>query len=224
MAREFGDQTTMRRVGKALAKMSNGRNFDGGGGDLDEFGYFFRFGEAFPRGQESALLMLADIMDGGDWFEAFRLRDTSRFSAPTVEGVAYPDLGVSAACNDEQTGVLNVHTYAATRRLRGEPTRFRVARLPDARTVTVKRNGETFGGWRALNEHEIEIDAAIDTHRYEIHTGYRSASVQTMALSEPRAAASGSSSRRASTPIEIISATRAVAAGAASCPCCAGVI
>jgi hypothetical protein len=158
MAREFDDQTTRRRVGKALAKFSNGRFFDAsGGGDLDEFAYFFRFQDAFPRGQESALLMLADVMDCGEWFEAFQPRDRSRFSAPTIEGIEYPRMGVSIAANDEQTGVLTVHTYAATKRLRGEPTRFRVTMLPDAGSVVVRRDGDSYGAWRAVAANEIVI-------------------------------------------------------------------
>jgi hypothetical protein len=224
LAREFGDETTMRRVGKALGKMSNGRFFDGGGGgDADEFGYFFRFGEAFPRGQESALLMLADVMEGGEWFDAFKPADQTKFAAPTVEGIDYPELGVCVAYNDDQSGILNVQTYAATQRLRGGSTRFRVAMLPDAGSVSVRRDGTAFGAWRALNPHEIEIDTVIDAHRYEIHTGYRRAkSVQRSSATELRSDSSRAFSRmRATSPIEILSATRAVASGVASCPCCA---
>ena len=218
LAREFGDETTMRRTRKALAKFSNGRFFDAGGGnDLDDFGYFFRFEDAFPRGQESALLMLADIMDGGEWFDAFKPRDRLRFTAPTVEGVDFPNVGVSVAYNDERSSVLNVCTYAATKSRRGEPTRFRITQLPNPGTASVRRDGEAYGAWRVVGANEIEIDAMTDTHQFEIQTGYRGSGERLVTTTrvvtdEPR---------RPTSPIEIFSATRAVAAGVAACPCCA---
>src|SRR5262249_61316589 len=73
MAREYGDHTTARRLGKKLARQENARFFDASGGDdEDEYGYFFRYAEPYPRGQESALYMLRHLLDGeGEWGRAF---------------------------------------------------------------------------------------------------------------------------------------------------------
>ncbi len=84
MARELGDHSTERRLARKLRRFENGRWF----GDGDEYGYFFRYGEDWPRGQESALLMLRELLDGeGAWWRAFNESDAEKFAAPTVEGV-----------------------------------------------------------------------------------------------------------------------------------------
>jgi hypothetical protein len=94
--------------------------------------------------------------------------------------------------------------------------------LPDAGAVTVRRDGESFGAWRGLSAREIELDAVIDAHRYEIHNGYRGAdSVRAPATILSNSGPGTTRRRRASTPTDILSATHAVASGAASCPCCA---
>ena len=140
-----------------LDRKSEGRFFDGGDeGSPEEFGYFFRFGEAWPRGQESALYMLADVMDGGEWFAAFNQFDTDRYAAPTVEGVDFPRLGIAQARNDPVDGVLTVETYAASGAAAGEATRWRVSNLPDPEAVIVELDGRPFGDWRALDGGTIE--------------------------------------------------------------------
>src|SRR5215467_11549216 len=92
MAREYGDHTTARRLGRKLARHANARFFDYTGGvDEDEYGHFFRDGERYPRSQESALYRLKDLLDGeGEWARAFTKPDAEKFSAPTVTEVAYP--------------------------------------------------------------------------------------------------------------------------------------
>src|SRR6516165_4974456 len=72
MAREFGDDTTARRLGRKLASMENARFFDSDDGqDADEYGYFVKYGERYPRGQESALYMLKHLLDcEGEWGRA----------------------------------------------------------------------------------------------------------------------------------------------------------
>ena len=161
LAREFGDATTARRLGRALEKSTNGRFFNSlDDGEPEEFGYFYGYGERYPRGQESALYMLADIMDPGDWYAAFNQIDTDRHAAPTVEGIDFPKFGVRQAYNNLVEGVLTVETYAATRAASGESTRFRVTNLLDAQAVVVERNGQRFGGWRKLDQNSIEIPCA----------------------------------------------------------------
>ncbi len=232
MAREFGDHTTARRVEKKLAGFENGRFFDTdtdvdgrGTGDPDEFGFFFRYGEPHPRGQESALLMLRDLLDGeADWFHAFNGSYADKLLAPAVEDVDFPKLGLARAWNDESAGTLSLETYAATTRERGTPTRFRVVRLPDASAVSVLRDGAPYGQWRALGPDAIEIDSEVADHGFEIHTGYRSAAVRQRPErpAHPGAVVQGGGPAaprvRAS---DLATAGAAVVAGNLGCPCCA---
>lgn len=74
LAREFGDHTTERRLLRKLGRFENGRYFcsDDAGAE-DEFGYFFTFNERYPRGQESALLMLRELLGGEGELAAAKL-------------------------------------------------------------------------------------------------------------------------------------------------------
>jgi hypothetical protein len=221
LAREFGDHTTARRMGRTLEKQSNGRFFNSvGDGDPEEFGYYFSFGEPYPRGQESALYMLADIMDAGDWYGAFNDTDAERYAAPTVEGIDFPHFGVSRAQNDPSEGILAVETYAATRARTGTPTTWRVTNLPDTSSVLVECNGRSFGGWRAVSGSTIEISCSVADQTFKIRTGWKSPKG---ARETVPAATTAPRRRRAASvsPIEIVTAKSAIAAGASGCPCCA---
>ena len=217
LAREFGDHTTARRMGRALEKQSNGRFFNSlGDGDREEFGYYFNFEEQYPRGQESALYMLADIMDAGDWYAAFNDMDAERYSAPTVEGIDFPHFGVSRAQNDSSDSALTVQTYAATRARTGTQTKWRVTNLPHASSVLVELDGRSFGGWRAVDGSTIEITCTIADQIFRIRTGWMSAKrARETVATPPRRKRPSSVS-----PIEIVTAKRMIAAGASGCPCC----
>ncbi|HEV7733520.1 MAG TPA: hypothetical protein VGR62_15240 [Candidatus Binatia bacterium] len=225
MAREYGDHTTARRLGRKLAKQENARFFDStGGGDEDDYGHFFRYGEPYPRGQESALYMLKDLLDGeGEWSRAFNEPDTEKFSAPTVTGVAYPAMGFSVAWNDPVAAVLQLESYAATTSARGDATRFTVCKLPDASRVNVLRDGRAYGAWRLTDTDAIEIETEIGDHRFEIATGYRGPANGrdgTAAGSTVSArVATRSTVRSRTTVAEIVTAAASVSA---ACPCCAG--
>jgi hypothetical protein len=229
LAREYGDDTTARRLGKKLARMEGGRFFDGGGGsDADEFGYFFRYGEPWPRGQESALYLLKALLDGeGDWWRAFNEVDAEKHGAPTVTGCDYPRMGFAVAWNDAARGVLELESYAATSSARGEATRFRVERLPSAAGVRVLRDGAGYDAWRAVAEDAIEIETAIGDHRFEIATGWRGGAGARAAQPAGAGAsvrpAGGAGARARTGPIEIATAVASVARAASACPCCAGV-
>jgi hypothetical protein len=227
MAREFGDEPTARRLGKKLAAMENSRFFDAEGGtDEDEFGHFFGYRERYPRGQESALYMLKDLLDGeGDWGRAFNEPDTEQFSAPTVTDAEYPKLGFSVAWNDPARGVLLLESYVATSSARGDATRFSVRQLPDASRVQVRRDGDVYGSWRATGPDSIEIETKVGDHAFEITTGYRGAAAVAdggaSRAAEPRLA--GTTARLRTSMRDIVTAVSTVGAGAGSCPCCAGV-
>lgn len=221
MAREYGDHTTARRLGNKLARQEGGRFFDAtGGSDPDEYGYFFRYGEPYPRGQESALYMLQHLLDGeGDWGRAFTDVDPEVFSAPTVRDVEYPKLGFSVACNDRADGVLRLESYVASRGARGDTTRFVVCNLPNAARVQVLCDDRPHGGWRATSAYTIEVDTDVDEHRFEIATGYRGSSAAPEGESTTFQRTSSRVIRRAPAgAVEIASAVRSIAA----CPCCAG--
>jgi hypothetical protein len=226
LAREYGDETTARRLERKLARFDGGRFFDGGGGgDADEFGHFFRYGEPWPRGQESALYLLKDLLDGeGDWWRAFNEIDTAKFTAPTVAGCDYPRMGFATAWNDTERGVLVLESYAATASERGTATRFRVERLPSSAAVVVRRDGVDFGAWRAIGSEAVEIATEVGEHRYEILTGYRGSEAARAALpaAGARTAAAATAPRARTSAIEIATAVAVVSRGAGACPCCAG--
>ncbi len=164
--------------------------------------------------------MLADVMEGGEWFAAFNQFDTDRYAAPTVEGVDFPRLGIARAHNDPADGVLTVETYAASRAAAGEATRWRVSNLPDPESVIVELDGRPFGDWRALDGGTIEIESRIADQVFRLRTGWSPSSEARQAGSAPRPTRSARRSAPVS-PIEILTARSAVAAGAAGCPCCA---
>ena len=97
MARELGDQTAVARL-TAIAETEFEPRFFG---DHDErFGWFFHLHEAYPRGTQSAMMMVAEIGDQGNWTRAFEAPHLDKFDAPTVEGIDFPSLGVYQAWND----------------------------------------------------------------------------------------------------------------------------
>lgn len=237
LAREFGDQTTERRLARKLAGFERGRFFESDAvGEGDEFGFFFRYGERYPRGQESALLVLRELLHGeGAWERAFQRRDADRFAAPTVEGVEYPKLALAAAWNDAAAGVLRFETCVATRSERGAATKLRVAQLPAPAAALVTRDGDAYARFRTVAPDAIEIETEVADHCFEVHTGVRGprmpASERTRAPGAPpgapvagataeSAAAASAGARASLRPLELAAAGPALRGGA-GCPCCA---
>ncbi len=226
LAREFGDATTERRLLRKLASFENGRYFNAGDDSAqreheDEFGYFFKFGEAYPRGQESALLMLGDLIDSeGGWFDAFNESDAEKFEAPTVVGVDYPNLGLLRAENDEINGTLELETYVATGGMAGTPTRFRVTQLPDATRVSVLRDGSPFEGWTRLGPDSIEISADIAAARFSISTGYRSETRIPKAVRNVQGDTAAGIQAKSFAPVDLARMTVTLRSASLGCPCC----
>jgi hypothetical protein len=224
LAREFGDHTTARRLGRKLESMENARFFDSEDGqDTDEYGYFFKYGERYPRGQESALYMLKHLLDSeGEWGRAFNEVDNDKFAAPTVIGAEYPKMGFSVAWNDPERGVLQLESFTATSSARGDPTRFSVSNLPDARGVQVRRDDQIYQSWRASDSNSIEIETVVGDHRFEIVTGYRGAQPvrpeKTGSGAASPAASGGTIVRPRTTMTDIVTAVSTISA---TCPCCA---
>src|SRR5262249_42170318 len=124
-------------------------------------------------GQGSAMLMAAEIAGKGDWTRAFEGRHQDKYTAPTVEGIEFPSLGVSQAWNDPATGTMHVVTYAAAPEKRGSATRWRVTNLPSVANLTLRLNGQPFSRFVAVGSRTIELTTTIDANQFEIVTGYR---------------------------------------------------
>ena len=110
LAKEWGDDTTVVRLHDYAEAHFEPRAFGANG---DEFGWWFGFGEDWPRGQMSALMIMSEVGGPGAWRRLFREPNLSKFDAPTVEGVDFPSLGIAQAWNDPAEAVLHVETYAA---------------------------------------------------------------------------------------------------------------
>ena len=200
LAQELGDERVASRLRRVLEVVAEPRagsadGADGGADGLEEgeFGYFFGLGERYPRGQLSALLAAAEALSPGQWHRACNPtpNDAHRFSAPTVVGVPYPTLGVSAARNCDG-GVLRLGVYDPSQTIRGgggggsggggggseQRVVFRVEQVPaaagGARAVRVRCDGGPHpqGAWRYAGDGVIEIESGVGEHTFEIQTGY----------------------------------------------------
>ncbi len=176
LAAEFGDTATDRRLALYSEEHFEPKFFGADGG---EFGWWFRLGEPWPRGQLSALMMMAEVGGPGAWARLYRSPNLAKFSEPTVEGVEFPALGISRAWNDPATGVLQVETYAADRSRAGAATRFRVTGLADAASVTVRCDGQEHRRWRVTAPNAIEIESEVADRAFEIVTGRPAGAVVT---------------------------------------------
>ena len=170
MARELGDSVAVARLRDAAEREYNPRFF---GEYQEKFGWWFDFNEAYPRGQRSASMMVAEVGRGGEWLRAFEAPHMNKFTAPTVEGIDFPALGVYQAWNDPDGGALFVGTYAASPDRQGVSTSWRVTNLPNAADVFILCDGEPFDRFEVTGPNTIRLDATIDHHRYQIFTGYR---------------------------------------------------
>ena len=216
MAREMGDDVAYKRLREAAEREYEPRFF---GEHQEQFGWFFNNREGFPRGQGSAMLMAAEIGGPGDWTRAFEAPHLDKYTAPTVEGIEFPSLGVSQAWNDRATGTLHVVTYAAAPDKRGVATRWRVTNLPSSSNVTVRLNGQPFSQFSATGPRTIEITSTIDANQFEIVSGYRGDGTRVAAAeppAQPRAVASASLVASTGTD-DPGSGAPAVGPG---CPCC----
>ncbi len=213
MARELGDTVTEARL-RALAEVAFEPRFFGPDGD--RFGWWFRLGEAWPRGQLSSLMVLTELGEPGAWSRVFNQPNLAKFSEPTVSGVDYPLIGISQCWNDLDTGTLWVETYCATSARRGAPTAWRVTGLPDPRAVTVTMDDSEFGGWSVTGADSIEVRCDIDTHRFRIATGFTKDSKRIPAVAAGTRAPAASVTLA---PDVLTSAGMRLASGS-GCSCC----
>ena len=168
---EFGDTVVTNRLEPHVMAAAEGKQFD-----TNQFGYFFHLGEDWPRGQMSSLLMCASVMAAGDWQRAFaNAHDRSRFHAPTVLDVDYPNIGVSRAFNVEASQSLVVSFYLCDGKI-GLKTQFSVTNIPVGieKSIRVKRNGVNYEDFTVNNDGTMVIRHCMDFEEieFEIFTGY----------------------------------------------------
>ena len=111
--------------------------------------------------------MMADIGEPGAWRRVFTQPNLAKFDQPTVSGVAFPEMGIAEARNEQATGILHIGTYAATVSQRRAPTAFRITQLPDASACKVRCDGAPYHRWRASDQQSIEIDLDVDDHQIQ---------------------------------------------------------
>ena len=228
MARELGDHTALARLRAAAEREYDPRFF---GDDNEMFGWWFGLNEAFPRGQRSASMMVAEVGDGDAWHRAFEAPHLDKYEAPTVEEVDFPALGIYQAWNDTASGALHVGTYAAAPERRGTATRWRVANLPDSGDVFILCDGAPFQRFSLDGPNAIRIDGTVDLRHYQIFTGYRGPGAQAeQARRRERAERPGSSAGMAlaaasghpapERPPGPRGATTSFSPDGPTCPCC----
>lgn len=223
LARELGDDVVVSRLSAAAEREFQPQFF---GEHQEQFGWFFNLKEGFPRGQQSAMMMAAEVGKGGGWMRAFDAPHMDKFTAPTVEGIDFPALGVSQAWNDTSSGTLHVTTYAAAPDKRGAQTSWRVTNLPATGNIVVRVDGQPFTRFEVTGPNVIRVDSTIDLRRFEIVTGYRGAGRANGA--DPRAPDAGRAAGLAvahrSTDADAHTArtpSRDLFSGAGpGCPCC----
>ncbi len=213
MARELGDTLTEVRL-RQLAEAAFEPKFFGPDGD--RFGWWFKFGEDWPRGQLSSLMVLTELGEPGAWSQVFKQPNLAKFAQPTVSGVDYPTLGISQCWNDLDAGALWVETYCATTSKRGAATTWRVSGLPNPAAVRVMMDDSDFSGWSVSGADSIAIHSDIDTHRFRIATGFTSDSRGIPAL----AAATPTSSVNISAASSVLASASVHLASSSSCSCC----
>jgi len=220
MAKALGDYTAVERLQAAAEQYSEPRFF---GENNDRFGFWFNYGDPWPRGTGTAQQMINEIAEG-NWIDAFKIKHPDKFTAPTLEGVDYPSLGVDTAWNDNDNGILHIGTYTGDRNRSGQATDWRITNLPNAGDAVVIRDGTTMSNVEVIDQNTIRVPTNIGDHRYEIFTGYYG---QEMAMTKPDPAAVASASSIAATrrtaEQNIKAAESVIASGATGCPCCAGV-
>lgn len=216
LAREVGDITTETRI-SAVAEQEFGPDFFED--DPDRFAWKFGLDEPYPRGQLNGLMILSEIGDRGAWTNVYNGKHEPQFDLPTVEGVDYPNLGVSEAINDRAAGQLFVSTYAATRAKSGEQTSWRVTQLPRMNGIEVYCDNSLYSDWRQVNESEIEINSTIDSKRFRIVWGSGAKAEYESTTSEPVAGSANTATQNAVTAGN--EGTRSYrAATPPSCACC----
>ena len=187
---------------------------------MDKFGWGSNLDEPWPRGQGTAQMMVSEIQEGS-WIEAFKVKHLDKYTAPTLEGVDYPTLGVDQAWNDKDNGILFVGTYAADRSRSGVETSWHITNLPNAGEAFVLQDGAQLPV-EVTGPNSIWVRTTVDQHRYQIYTGYRGQQTAASRESVPAKTAGGAAfADRTRTSAQNAKAAESVMlSGSADCACC----
>ncbi|MCP5347638.1 MAG: twin-arginine translocation signal domain-containing protein [Gammaproteobacteria bacterium] len=220
LARALGDHTVAARLSAAAERYNEPKWF----GEQDEkFGWWFNLGEPWPRGQGSAQMMISEIGEGS-WADAFQVKHLDKYTAPTVEGVDFPNLGINTAWNDRESGVLHIETYAGDRSRNGQATSWTITNLPAAGEVVVICDGTAMSNIEVVNDHTIRVPTTIGQHQFQVYTGYFG---QPVAAVKPEsgqlASASTVATTRRTAEQNVRAAESVMVSGSANCPCCKGI-
>jgi hypothetical protein len=185
LAKEFGDEITFARLSDHAE-----RNFEPSffGSDLGDFGWHFGFGEPYPRGQLSGLMMMHEIGEPGAWRGVFDAPNLQKFNEPTVNGVDFPHLGLSQAYFDSAEQVLALTTYVGSASHAGRSTSLRVSNLNQPENCRIRCDGQAFDRWGVVSPDSIHLDLDVAEHRIEVFVNdpYGSpANVETQYLDRP---------------------------------------
>ncbi len=216
LAHEFGDAITQARLSAYAEGHFQPAFF---GEDNASFGWWFGFGEPYPRGQLTALMAMVDATTTGGWWRLFNTPNLTKFTEPTVVGVDFPVLGISTAWNDTTDQVLHVSTYAATPSQRGTPTTFTIENIPDSTQLRIRCDGQDFNAWVAVGPRTIEVRTDVDTHDFELHwrttTPAHGHTRDSRTLNVDRVSTPGPTNQiaiRGLSPLTVVQST--------TCPCC----
>lgn len=219
MAKALGDDQVFQRLQSAAEQYSEPRFF---GDDMDRFGFWSGRDEPWPRGTSTAQQMINEIAEG-NWIEAFQVKHMDKYSAPTLEGVDYPNLGVDTAWNDKNNGILHIGTYVGDRNASGRTTSWQITNLPNAAETIVIEDGQRNTNVQVIDANTIRVETSIGQHQYQIRTGYFG---QEVVLTKPDPMASASASSVAATTKTAEQNAKAaesvMLSGGGGCPCCAG--
>jgi Linalool dehydratase/isomerase len=168
VSREMADETAYKKLSAAAEDQFEPKFF---GQDAANFGWWFNLDGKFPRGQQSALMMVSQVGKPGEWSRAFTNPHRAKFNAPTVEGVDFPAMGIHQAWNDPATGTLNLATYAATpsrKGAAGAQILAKVVREADHRSGPASAVGGHPGGNKSL---AVAIDCQVCTSGWTLDGG-----------------------------------------------------
>jgi hypothetical protein len=170
------------------------------------------------------MMMVSEVGDTGAWTRAFEARHMNKFTAPTVEGIDFPSLGVYQAWNDTDSGILHVGTYVPIPDRRGRETSWRVTGLSNPADVSILCDGEPFTRFDVVARDMIRLNTVIDNRQYQVFTNYRgsarAASEET--TSERRAVASVPVAQPPKQDLGAVHRAGRIllAGGGPTCPCC----
>jgi hypothetical protein len=108
LAREFGDDAAAARMSAAAERANEPRFF---GTNTEKFGWFFNLNEPYPRGQQSAMMMVSEVGTSGAGrarsklhiWTSLRLQRSRESSSPRWAFIKHGTTGMPASCTSAHT-------------------------------------------------------------------------------------------------------------------------